>query len=84
MEAEPGRDWAYRSLTETMERLQRLRGLELAEPSAEDAWGAELWQAVLRGGLQGALALVDSVHAAPELVKEYVGRWAACSGRTLR
>jgi biotin carboxylase len=84
MEDESGRDWAYRSLTETMERLQRLRGLELAEHSAEDAWGAELWQAVLRGGLQGALALVDSADAAPELVKEYVRRWAACSGRTLR
>ncbi|MFP4375192.1 MAG: ATP-grasp domain-containing protein [Spirochaetaceae bacterium] len=58
--AEPGRDWNYRTITDTLSMLEELAGLRVAR-DGEPAHGRAFWQALLKGGLQGALFYFDTV-----------------------
>lgn len=71
-----GRDWNYRSLQESLQMLQELRGLQLEAPQDGklSPWSRLLWQVLRVGGVQGVLFTIDSVEADPDCVAAWLRR----------
>ncbi|MFW5689645.1 MAG: ATP-grasp domain-containing protein [Spirochaetota bacterium] len=64
--SERGRDWCHRTLSESVNALSRLTGLRVDlvdSPAALDAIDRCVVAALVKGGLQGALYVVDSLAA---------------------
>ncbi len=76
----PQRDWNYRTLQGTLALLRHMRGVGGAAGGEGDVactvrWERVLQRAIVRGGIQGALYVVDTVRDRPELLEEYLDRW---------
>ena len=59
LRTDPARDWAYRTFSSVAERAQDLTGVTF---SRNEKTGREFWLAVVKGGLQAALYLIDTIN----------------------
>jgi hypothetical protein len=59
------KDYAGRSPRESLEAVKKLTGLDLSEANdrQKPVLGREFWQALIRGGYQGAVYYVDKLNA---------------------
>jgi len=74
-------DWSGRTLSDVIAELGEMHNLIPVPPQVGVRWGAELWQALLRGGLQGGIFLIDTINDAQSAAaQEYIRAW--CQGRT--
>jgi len=57
-------DYVGRSPRETLESVKKLTGLEFSEPQNNErpVLGREFWQALIRGGYQGAVYYIDRMY----------------------
>lgn len=75
--ARSARDWNYRTVSASLEMLRRRRGVHFVRRSEgpSSPWAVLLLYAMMRGGLQGAVFVIDTVREHPGVLEEYLESW---------